>query len=112
MSAEKNRIEAQSAAPAGAAAAATPIDDLAFVADVPVKLHVELGEATLSIAELMRCGNGSVITLDKRIGEPFLITLNGRPVAEGEVVEDGANLGIRITNVLAGGISKETMGQQ
>lgn len=78
------------------------LGDLKFVSDVPVKLHVELGQATLSIGELMGCGAGSVITLDKRIGEPFLITLNGRPVAEGEVVEDGANLGIRITNVLHG----------
>lgn len=76
------------------------LGDLAFVSDVPVKLHVELGEATLTIAELMKCGNGSVVALDKRIGEPFLITLNGHPVAEGEVVEDGANLGIRIINVL------------
>ncbi len=85
----------------------TDMNDLKFVADVPVNLHVELGNATLTIGELMQCSSGSVITLNKRIGEPFLITLNGRPVAEGEVVEDGANLGVKITNVLHTGDLKD-----
>lgn len=75
-------------------------DDLSLVYDVPVTLQVQLGEATLSIGDIMRCGKGSVIPLNQKVGDAFLVTLHKRPLAEGEIVEAGENLGIKITKVL------------
>lgn len=84
------------------AAAKSEVDDVSFVYDVPVTLQVQLGEATLTIGDILKCGKGSVIPLGQKIGEPFLILLQNRPLAQGEIVEAGDHLGIKITNVLKG----------
>lgn len=78
---------------------AAPNDELALVYELPVTVHVEFGEASLTIGDLLKCGKGSVIKLNQKIGDPFRITLLKRPIAEGEVVEAGEFLGIKITNV-------------
>lgn len=75
-------------------------DDLSFVYDVPVKLHVELGEVVLTVGDVLKCGKGSVIPLNQKVGDPFKILLEKRALAEGEIVEAGENLAIKITNVL------------
>jgi len=75
-------------------------EDLSFVQDLPVTLNVELGDATMTIGEVLKCGRGSVIPLNQKVGSPFVITLQRRPVAEGEVVKAGDHLGIKITKVL------------
>ncbi len=77
-------------------------DELAFVYDVPVKLQVILGETTLSIRDVLRCNKGSVIPLNQKMGDPFDIILQKRKIAEGEIVEAGDHLGIKITKVVTG----------
>lgn len=74
-------------------------EDLSLVYDVPVKLHVRLGETTLTIGEILKCGKGSVIPLQQKIGDPFQIMLQSRPLAEGEIVEADDHLAIKITNI-------------
>ena len=75
-------------------------DDVSFVYDVPVTLHVQLGDATLTIGDVLKCGKGSIIPLNQKVGDPFLILLQGKPLAQGEIVEAGENLGIKVTNIL------------
>lgn len=75
-------------------------EDLSLVYDVPVTLHVRLGEATLTIGDILKCGKGSVIPLNQKVGDPFLVMLQKKPIAEGEVVEAGDHLGIKITNII------------
>ena len=41
--------------------------------------------------------------LDKMVGEPVEVKLNGKPFARGEVVTVAENFGVRITELLAGG---------
>src|SRR5580698_2214144 len=53
---------------------------------IPVVVQVVLGSASMAVANLLKLGRGAVIPLDRRIGEPVEITVNGRVVARGEVV--------------------------
>ncbi len=79
----------------------TPVmDELSFVYDVPVTLQVMLGEATMTIGDVLKCGKGAVIPLKQKLGDPFLVMIQRRPIAEGEVVEAGDQIGIKITRVI------------
>lgn len=80
--------------------AAQSIEQATFLYDVPVTLKVILGDATLTIGDILKCGKGSVIPLKQKVGDPFVVMLHNRPVAEGEVVAAGEHLGIKITNVI------------
>ncbi len=75
-------------------------EDLSLVMDVPVTLKVMLGEAALTIGDILKCGKGSVIPLSQKVGDPFVVTLQKKPIAEGEIVQAGDHFGIKITNVI------------
>lgn len=75
-------------------------EEMAFVFDVPVTLRVMMGDATITIGDVLKCGKGSVIPLNQKIGDPFVVLLQNRPIAEGEVVEVEQRLGIKITKIL------------
>ena len=81
--------------------------DLSFVYEAPVTLQVQLGEAILTIGDILKCGKGSVIPLNQKVGEPFKVLLQKRPIAEGEIVEAGERLAIKITNVLKAGADEK-----
>jgi len=74
-------------------------DELELFYDIPVELKVLLGEATLSIRDILKCTKGSVIPLNQKTGDPFKIILENKPLAEGEVVEADGHVAIKITNV-------------
>ena len=73
-----------------------PID---LVGDIPVELTVELGRTTKTIGEILEYGPGTVIELDKLVGEPLNIYANGKFIAKGEVVVIDDNFGVRITDI-------------
>ena len=88
--------------PAGAAegsAAATPLERLKAVYDLPVQLTVVLGRASLQIGQLVALGPGSEVELDRRVGEPVDILINNRPVARGRVTVVDDRLGITLTEL-------------
>src|SRR5262249_26273462 len=60
--------------------------DLAPVFDVPVNISAVLGKAHLSVAQLLKLGAGSILELDRKVGEAIDIYVNNRLVARGEVV--------------------------
>ncbi|EKD41170.1 MAG: Flagellar motor switch protein [uncultured bacterium] len=74
-------------------------DELALFYEIPVDLKVLLGEATLTIGDILKCSKGSVIPLNQKTGDPFKILLDNKPLAEGEVVEANGQVAIKITNV-------------
>lgn len=88
------------------AAQAAGSQDVSFVYNVPVTLKVLLGEATLTVNDVLACGKGSVIPLRQKAGEPFKIYLQDRAIAEGEVVQLEDQLGIKITSVIKAGESE------
>ena len=61
---------------------------------------------TMPVSALMKLGRGAVIPLDRRVGEPVDVTVNGRVVARGEVVvleEASSRFGISLTEVVGPG---------
>jgi flagellar motor switch protein FliN/FliY len=67
--------------------------------DVPVRVTVQIGRARLTLEELVRMGPGSVIALDREAHEPADILVNGKVIAQGEVVTIDNTYGVRITEV-------------
>ena len=74
-----------------------------MVMRIPVTVKVVLGSATMPVANLVKLGRGAVIPLDRRVGEPVDVVVNGRVVARGEVVvvdEATSRFGISLTEVV------------
>ncbi|WP_341212430.1 FliM/FliN family flagellar motor switch protein [uncultured Limimaricola sp.] len=69
--------------------------------NVGLDVQIVLGHARLPIAQLLKFGRGSVIELDKRIGEPVEIVINDRLVARGDLVKLGdARIGVSLTEIV------------
>ncbi len=74
--------------------------DLEKVFDVPVKVSAVLGRARMDVGDLLRLGPGSILELDRRVGEAIDIFVNDRLVARGEVVIVEDKLGVTMTEIL------------
>ena len=74
---------------------------LDIVLDVPVTISLEVGKATMTVGELIRLGQGAVVELDRAVGEPLDVMVNGALVAHGEIVLVNEKFGIRLTSVVA-----------
>lgn len=72
-----------------------------FLHDVPLKLSVELGRTQMSIQDILKLSNGSVVALEKLAGEPLDITVNGKLIARGEAVVVNGKFGIRVTELVS-----------
>ena len=79
--------------------------DLAPVFDVPVSISAVLGRATMSVAQLLQLSSGSVLELDRKVGEAIDIYVNNRLVARGEVVIVDERLGVTMTEIIKDGDS-------
>ncbi|WP_026476011.1 flagellar motor switch phosphatase FliY [Alkaliphilus transvaalensis] len=71
-----------------------------LIQDVPLNITVELGRTSKRISEILEFGPGTILELDKLVGEPLDILVNGQYVAKGEVVVIDENYGIRITDIV------------
>ncbi|EGG1846855.1 flagellar motor switch protein FliN [Salmonella enterica subsp. enterica serovar Dublin] len=76
------------------------MQDIDLIMDIPVKLTVELGRTRMTIKELLRLTQGSVVALDGLAGEPLDILINGYLIAQGEVVVVADKYGVRITDII------------
>ena len=65
-----------------------------------MKLTVELGRTKMTIKELLRLAQGSVVALDGLAGERLDILINGYLIAQGEVVVVNDKYGVRITDII------------
>ena len=74
--------------------------DLEAVFDVPVQVSAVLGRARMDVGELLKLGPGSVLELDRKVGEAIDIYVNNRLVARGEVVLVEDKLGVTMTEVI------------
>ena len=68
--------------------------------DMTLPVSIEFGRTTMTVQEVLALGNGSVIQLERMVGEPIDIYVSDRKLAEGEVVVIGEHFGVRITRVL------------
>ena len=77
--------------------------DLTPVFDVPVSISAVLGRSQMSVAQLLQLGEGSVLELDRKVGEAIDIYVNNRLVARGEVVIVDERLGVTMTEIIKDG---------
>ena len=107
--ADENDLKLDEFGPGGALAGGVGEDeektasDLAPVFDVPVNISAVLGRAHLSVAQLLQLGQGSVLELDRKVGEAIDIYVNNRLVARGEVVVVEDRLGVTMTEIIKDG---------
>ncbi|WP_274425750.1 flagellar motor switch protein FliN [Chelativorans sp. YIM 93263] len=73
-----------------------------LVMGIPVEVQIVLGSAEMPVSELMALRKGSTVSLDRRVGEPVDIVVNGRRIARGEITllqDDPNRFGVRLTEI-------------
>ena len=75
--------------------------DLSLLMDVPLQVTVELGRARMTIENLLKLSQGSVVELSQAIGEPLDILVNNKLMARGEAVVVKDKFAIRIVDVVS-----------
>jgi flagellar motor switch protein FliN/FliY len=75
--------------------------NLEFILDVALQVTVEVGRTRMTIQDLLRLGQGSVVELEKLAGEPLDIFINGKAVARGEAVIVNDKFGVRLTDIIS-----------
>lgn len=88
-------------APLASAAAGSATVSLDMILDVNVTLSIEVGRARMSISDLLKLSQGSIIELDRMAGEPLDVLVNGTLVARGEIVVVKDKFGIMLTEVVS-----------
>lgn len=85
------------------------IDPMNFLKDVDVRVSVELGSTLMTLREVMALREESVVPLDRLTDELVEISVNGRRIARGEVIEIGDRFALRIVE-MEGHESAERLG--
>jgi flagellar motor switch protein FliN/FliY len=75
--------------------------DLTFLLDVPLQVTVELGRTRMTIENLLKLTQGSVVELTQTVGEPLDIYVNNRLMARGEAVIMKDKFAMRIVDVIS-----------
>jgi flagellar motor switch protein FliN len=74
--------------------------DINYLLDVGLQISVEVGRRLYFVSDLLSWDPGSIIELDRIIGEPLHLLINGKAVAKGEVVVANDKFALRITEIL------------
>jgi flagellar motor switch protein FliN len=74
--------------------------DINYLLDVNLQVTVEVGRRQVYISQLLGWGAGSIVELDKLVGEPLNLLVNGKPVAKGEVVVVNDKFAIKLLSIL------------
>lgn len=75
-----------------------------LIMNIPVDVQIVLGAAEMPVSELLALQKGSTVALNRRIGEPVDVVVNGRRIARGEITvleSDPSRFGIRLTEITA-----------
>jgi flagellar motor switch protein FliN/FliY len=78
--------------------------NLDLIMDIPIDVQIVLGSSRMQVSGLMNLTEGAIIALDKKIGEPVEITVNGRRIARGEITvleDDDTRFGVKLIEVLS-----------
>ncbi len=94
------------ARPAATAAApgAAPASNPNIIMNIPVEVQIVLGGAEMPVSDLLALQKGSTVALNRRIGEPVDVVVNGRKIARGEITvleSDPSRFGVKLTEIIA-----------
>ncbi len=79
--------------------AASKTFDLLFDVDLPVS--VSFGRAQVALKDVLKLTTGSIVELNRAIGDPVEVIVNNCVIARGEVVTVEGNFGVRIHQVIS-----------
>ncbi|MGI3777733.1 MAG: type III secretion system cytoplasmic ring protein SctQ [Janthinobacterium lividum] len=71
--------------------------------DIPVRLCFDLGRLDMTLGELRRLGPGAVLALPGPADAAISLTVGGRCLGQGELVEVAGHAGVRIVRILGRG---------
>jgi flagellar motor switch protein FliN len=91
-------------------AGTNPDYDLDLILDIPLNVRVELGQAKMLVNELLQLGMGSIVELNKKVGDNLDIYVSDKLVAKGEVVVVDEKFGIRLTDIISPSERVKTLG--
>ena len=94
--------EPSSAAPTGIMPEGR-VQNTSIIMHIPVDVQIVLGSAEMPVSELMALQKGSTVALNRRIGEPVDVVVNGRKIACGEITvldNDPSRFGIKLTQII------------
>ncbi|WP_099611947.1 flagellar motor switch protein FliN [Vibrio fujianensis] len=74
--------------------------DLSFFKHIPVTVTLEVASKEITLGDLMKAGEGTVLELDKLNGEPLDVKVNGALMGHAEVVVINDKYGLRLIDVL------------
>jgi flagellar motor switch protein FliN len=75
--------------------------DIDMVLDIPLTVSVEFGKVKMLVNDLLQLGQGSIVELDKAVGDPLEIHVNDKLFARGEIVVLEDRFGIRLTDIIS-----------
>lgn len=78
--------------------------NLDLIMDIPIDVQIVLGSSRLQVSSLMNLTEGATIALDRKIGEPVDLIVNGRLIGRGEITvleNDETRFGIKLIEVMS-----------
>ncbi|WP_275788835.1 flagellar motor switch protein FliN [Pararhizobium gei] len=82
--------------------------NLDLIMDIPIDVQIVLGSSRMQVSGLMNLTEGATIALDRRIGEPVEIVVNGRVIGRGEITVlegDETRFGVKLIEIKGSGKS-------
>lgn len=76
--------------------------NLDLIMDIPIDVQIVLGTSRMQVSGLMNLTEGATISLDRRIGEPVEIMVNGRIIGRGEITVlegDDTRFGVKLIEI-------------
>jgi flagellar motor switch protein FliN len=92
-------------APAQSARPATGANPLEMIQHVEIPVSVSFGKTHMRLKDLLGLAHGSVVQLDRELGDEVEIRVNNCVIARGEVVAVEGNYGVRILKMMSGALS-------
>jgi flagellar motor switch protein FliN/FliY len=77
--------------------------NLDLLLDIELGVSLRFGSRQMLLKDILELCSGSVVELDRRVEEPVDLLIDGRVIAQGEVVIVGGNYGLRILQVATQG---------
>ncbi len=76
------------------------VTDLMPFIDTPLRMEIQLGQARMTIRDLLDLEAGSLVELKKSAGEPMDVLCKERVIIRGEVTVLEDSLGLRVTEIV------------
>ncbi len=76
--------------------------NLDLIKDIPIDVQIVLGTSRMLVSGLMGLQEGATIGLDRKIGEPVEVMVNGRVIGRGEITvleEDNSRFGVKLIEI-------------